>query len=89
MNYVKGADAMTDLNDDLKKIFANDIFKNLINTDIIKISHLNAVIALLIKSNLDFDLCFKSGTNRNDPEASLTVYLTPNKSINFVFSFDC
>lgn len=73
---------------DFFTILKSETFLCLIKADKIKIAELNAAIALLIKCNIDFDVVFTSGTNREDPEATLTVYINPNTNIDFTFEFD-
>ncbi|MCT4563608.1 MAG: hypothetical protein N4A68_04740 [Maledivibacter sp.] len=79
---------MSDNCKDFFKILKSETFLALIKADKIKIAQLNAAIALLIKCNIDFDVIFTSGTNREDPQALLTVYINPNTNIDFTFEFD-
>ncbi|WP_432665820.1 hypothetical protein R9X47_05950 [Wukongibacter baidiensis] len=69
-------------------ILKSETFLNLINADKIKIVELNSAIALLIKCNIDFDVIFTAGTNREFPQAILVVYLNPNTNIDFRFQFE-
>lgn len=79
---------MSDTSFDFFNILKSETFLNLINSDKIKIVELNSAIALLIKANIDFDVIFTSGTNREFPQAILTVYINPNTNLDFTFNFD-
>ncbi|EOC99474.1 hypothetical protein [Caldisalinibacter kiritimatiensis] len=80
-------DSFYPINKKLAKIFSTEVFKKLLNADIIEIAQLNAAISLLIKANIDFDVIFESGTRRESPTAVLTIYVTPVRTINLEFVF--
>lgn len=79
---------MTDNSCEFFNILKSETFLNLINSDKIKIVELNSAIALLIKANIDFDVIFTSATNREFPQAILTVYINPNTNLDFRFNFN-
>lgn len=74
---------------DIFKILKSETFLCLLNSDKIKVVELNAAIALLIKCNIDFDVIFTSGTEREFPEAILVVYINPTTNIDFRFILGC
>jgi len=75
-------------NRELETILGADLFKILINNDVMKLAQLQAVIGLLIKSCIDFDLIFTTGTRRTETALELTVYLSPTTTILFVISLE-
>ncbi|WP_427340343.1 hypothetical protein [Caloranaerobacter sp. DY30410] len=79
---------MTTINKDVLNILSTGVFKKILDCDVIEIAQLNAVIALLIKANIDFDVSFTSGTRRSSPTATLTIYINPTARIRFSFVFD-
>ncbi len=73
---------------DLFYILQAEILLNLCNKEKIRISELNALIAFLIKNNIDFDLEFRSKTFRQEREAILQIYINCKVAINLTFRFD-
>lgn len=76
-----------DVSKEVSKILSSEMFQKIVNCDTIEIAQLTAVIALLIKANIDFDVVFTSGTRRQDPQAILTIFITPTVDIDFTFVF--
>ena len=89
MSIKKRGNMMSNPSRDFFNILKSEAFLNLINADKIKVAELNAAIALLIKFNIDFDVIFTSGTNREFPEAILTIYINPTTNLDFTFVFEC
>lgn len=79
---------MADSIKDLQTLLAVDIIRSILDCNVIKIKQLNAVIAILIQANIDFDLSFTSGTRRSSPQATLTIFITPTLTIQFALVFD-
>jgi hypothetical protein len=73
---------------DIYQVLSTDLFKKLINNEIIQIAQLNAIIALLIKGNIPFDLSFSPGTQKDAPQAELAININPTTTITFVITFD-
>ncbi len=73
---------------ELQVIFGTDVFKCIINNDLLKINQLQAAIALLIKAGIDFDLAFYSGTERNSAAVELTIFLNPSTTIDFTITLE-
>lgn len=72
---------------DLQTLLALEVIQSVINCPSIRIKELNAIITLLIKANLDFDLSFTSGSSRSAAEAVLTVFITPTMTVQFILAF--
>ncbi len=73
---------------DIIKLLSCDTFRLLTTSSTIKIVQLNAVIALLIKLNIPFDIEYSPGTRRLAAAASLTVYITPTLTLSYNFNFE-
>jgi len=73
---------------DLETILGADLFKSLLNNDVLKLVQLQAIISILIKACIDFDLTFSGGTRRSATELELTVFINPTTSISFVISLE-
>jgi len=80
---------MTNVGKELELILANELFKNIINSEAVQISQLNAVIALLIRFEIPFGLQFSPATREDKANAILTVTLNPTTNIQFTITFDC
>lgn len=79
---------MPELFNELKVLFAGDIFMALLGSNCVKIAQLNAAIALLIQAGIPFDLSFTPGTRRDAASANLTIYINPTTTIRFVLNFE-
>lgn len=75
-------------NRELEAILGADLFNILIKNDVIKLAQLQAVISLLVKAGIDFDLIFTSGTRRTETSLELAVYLSPTTTLLFVIELD-
>lgn len=73
---------------ELQVILGTDVFKCIINNDLLKINQLQAAIALLIKAGIDFNLEFYSGTDRNSAVVELTIFLNPTTTIDFTVTLE-
>ncbi|SHF49072.1 hypothetical protein [Desulforamulus putei] len=73
---------------EINVLLANDTFNTLLNCDTIKITQLNAIIALLIKLGIPFDLEYSPGTRRLAAAAELTIYINPSTTLNFTLNFE-
>lgn len=79
---------MPELFNELKVLFASDIFMALLGSNCVKLAHLNAAIALLIQAGIPFDLSFTPGTRRNAASTTLTIYINPTTTIEFELNFE-
>jgi hypothetical protein len=52
-----------------------------------RIAELDAVIAILIKTKIPFDVEYSPGTRRTAESAELKIYINPTTTLNFVLSF--
>ncbi|CCO07897.1 hypothetical protein [Desulforamulus hydrothermalis] len=73
---------------EINVLLAHDTFKALFSSDALKVTQLNAVIALLIKLGIPFDLEFSPGTRRLAAAAELVIYINPSTTLNFTISFE-
>lgn len=79
---------MPSLLQEVEYLLTIPVFSALIKTDVIKISQLNTVIALLIKANIPFQLDFSRGTRQDKASAELSISINPNTSLEFTFTFE-
>ncbi len=73
---------------ELEFLLASDAFKSIINSDVVKLCQLNAVLALLIKLCIPFDTAFSPGTRREASAIELVVYINPVTTVNFVLNLE-
>ena len=74
-----------DIND-LLNLFASETFIRLLDADHLQFTQYVSAISLLIKNRIPFDTTYTPGNRRNDPEFSLTVYITPKTTMKISFS---
>lgn len=79
---------MKDYIKEIEFLLASDTFRALLCENAIRITQLNAVIALLIKAGIPFDLEYSPGTRRLAAAANLTIYINPTTTVNFTLSFE-
>lgn len=70
------------------EILSTEAFNRILTGQAIQIAQLNAVIALLIKTNIPFDLSFTPGDQRIAKEARLVIHISPASTINFLIQFE-
>lgn len=78
---------MDGANKDLITILTSEAFSSLASSRNIKIAEFDAIIALLIKVRIPFDVEYSPGTRRLAESAQLTIYINPTTTLNFTFSF--
>ena len=71
------------------EVLSSELFRRIMNSDCIKITELNAAIAVLIESRIDFELTYIGGTSGTRPVAELTIALSPITDISVEFLFEC
>ena len=79
---------MSTLYEQITALLSTTVFQNILKNDILKIDQLNAIIALLIQSNIPFNLLYTSATRQASASASLTIYINPSTSLEFTISFN-
>jgi hypothetical protein len=75
-------------NNDLITLLTSTAFSNLASARNIKIAEFDALIAILIKSQIPFDVEYSPGTRRLAESALLTIIINPTTSLNITFSFE-
>lgn len=78
---------MDKINNELLTLLASQAFSNLANSKNLKIAEFDAIIAILIKTKIPFDVEYSPGTRRLAEAAELTIYINPNTTIDFTFNF--
>lgn len=77
---------MDNNNKDIIALLSSQAFCNLANSRNIKIAELDAIIALLIKAKVSFDISFTPGTGRIAEAAELSIFLNPATTLNFTLN---
>jgi len=67
-------------------LFASETFIRLLDAEQLQFTQYVSAISLLIKSRIPFDTTYTPGNRRNDPEFSLTIYITPKTTMKLSFS---
>lgn len=80
--------ALDKVSKELEVILGTDLFKSICNNDAIKLTQLQALISILVKACIDFDLTFTCGTRRDATALQLTIYINPTTNINFVINLE-
>jgi hypothetical protein len=75
-------------NNDLITLLTSTAFSNLASARNIKIAEFDALIAILIKSQIPFDVEYSPGSRRLAESAVLTIIINPTTSLNITFSFE-
>ena len=72
---------MENINKELLTLLGTEAFTNLVNNKNLKIVELEAIMSLLIKTHIPFDITYSPGTRRLAAAAQLTIWLNPSTSI--------
>lgn len=78
---------MTCGKNELGALLSSPLFTNILNSSNIKIVEFDALLALLIKGGVPFDVQYTPGTRRIAEAAVLIVYINPTTTLNLTFSF--
>jgi len=79
---------MVDINAQIIGILSNDVFKSILNNDIIQIEKLCLIEKILIAAGIPFDLSFSPGTRRVATAAELIIYINPTTTLNFIIALE-
>ena len=74
-----------DIND-LMALIASEAFKCVLEADKLQFAQYVSVISILINNRIPFDTSYNPGNRRNEPEFTLTIYITPKTTIAISFS---
>ncbi|MDF2591237.1 MAG: hypothetical protein K0S75_703 [Clostridia bacterium] len=78
---------MNNISKELSTILASEAFTNLANSKNLKIVEFDAIIALLIKVQIPFDVAYTPGTRRTAESAELSIFINPSTTLNFTINF--
>jgi hypothetical protein len=79
---------MNNINKELSTILASEAFTNLVNSKNLKIVEFDAILALLIKLRIPFDVEYSPGTRRLAESAELSIFINPSTTLNFIINFE-
>jgi hypothetical protein len=78
---------MNDISKELSTILASEAFTRLVNSKNMKIAEFDAIVALLIKLKIPFDVEYDPGNRRTAETAELSIFINPTTTLSFVISF--
>jgi len=67
-------------------LLKTELFSSLFDRDTIKLTELDAILRLLVKAEIPFDLTYSPGTKRTAAALELTVYINPTTTLNFIIT---
>lgn len=79
---------MSNTNNELGILLESKFISKLLNSSNLKIVEFDALLTLLIKAGIPFDVEYTPGTRRDSESALLSIYINPNTTLNLTFSFD-
>lgn len=79
---------MANTNNELGTLLTSQLFSKLINSSNLKIVEFDALLTILIKAGIPFDVEYTPGTRRAAEAAVLIIYINPDTTLNLTFSFD-
>ncbi|WP_026476338.1 hypothetical protein [Alkaliphilus transvaalensis] len=69
-------------------LLSTDLFKKILGAGNLPLVQLNAVLALLIKSRIPFDLEYSPGTRRIAAGLNLSIYINPTTTLSFTIPLE-
>ncbi len=76
------------IGNDLATLFTSQALTRLMYSNNMKIAEFDAIVSLLIKARIPFDVAYSPGTRRAAESAELTIYINPVTTLNFTLSFE-
>lgn len=73
---------MTDIKKEFISILSCEAFKRFMGCGV-KFTQLQALLLLLLKFQIPFDLTYDPGNQRNESSIELVIYITPHSSLQF------
>lgn len=74
-------------NNDLITLLTSQAFSSTARSRNIKIAEFDALIAILIKAKIPFDVEYSPGNRREAESAALIIYINPTTTLNLTFDF--
>jgi hypothetical protein len=75
------------INNELSTLLTSQAFSSLLNSRNMRIAEFDAIIAILIKTKIPFDVEYSPGTRRTAEAAELKIYINPTTTLNFTINF--
>ena len=76
------------ISNELSTLFTSQAFSKLLSSKNMRIAELDAIVAILIKTRIPFDVLYTPGTARDAESADLKIYINPTTTLNFILSFE-
>jgi hypothetical protein len=74
-------------NSDIITLLTSQAFSSLASSRNIKIAEFDAIIAILIKAKIPFDVEYSPGNRREAESAELIIFINPITTLNVTFTF--
>lgn len=82
-NCNNGNNNNNNINNELNTLLSSQLLTRLALSKNMRIAELDAIIAILIKTKIPFDVQYSPGTRRLAESAQLTIYINPTTTISF------
>lgn len=79
---------MDGISKELLTLFTSQAFSSLASSKNIRIAEFDALITLLIKAKIPFDVEYSPGTRRLAESAELVIFINPTTTLNLTFNFE-
>lgn len=76
------------IGNDLATLFTSQALTRLMYSNNMKIAEFDAILSLLIKARIPFDVQYSPGSRRAAESAEITIYINPVTTLNFTLSFE-
>lgn len=75
------------IGNELSTLLSSQVLSRLTSSRNMRIAEFDAITAILIKTQIPFDVQYTPGTRRDAESAELKIYINPTTTLNFVLSF--
>jgi len=79
--------SLNNISNELNTLFTSQAFSKLLSSKNMRIAELDAIVAILIKTQIPFDVLYSPGTRRVAESAELKIYINPTPTLNFILNF--
>lgn len=79
---------MSNFSKNIHTLLTSELFINLLNSQSVKLKELFALINILIKAEIPFDLSYSPGTRREAEAIELSIFINPTTTIDFVITLE-
>ena len=77
----------SNINNELNTLFTSQAFSRLLSSKNMRIAEFDAILSILIKIQIPFDVIYTPGTRRDAESAELKIFINPTTTLNFILNF--